>query len=305
MYNFKYTFKRFPKWTDTTDGMEIIEGDLRNRHVSATKDVTYAVKDGKELHLRFFFPEDIDEEKKYPCILHVKGSGWAEQNLNGRAGDFYPLIMEGYGVCIIEYRSADIAKFPAQVLDAKTAIRYLFEHIEEYPIDPENLFLSGDSSGGHTAILAYLSWNEELFEEEEETTPLPKIRGLLDFYGVTNLYDLTHRETGLSAEDNYSLNEYLFPLPIEEHPEQYAEANASCYIDLREELEPALILHGNKDRLVPLSQSIAFFRDLKERGAEAELVMIDNADHGGPVFYCEATMHRILRFLKKNTRRTG
>ena len=301
MYNFKVTYKRFPAWQDSCDGMEVIRGDLKNIHVASPPDVVYAVKDGYKLHLRFFFPEDIDE-KKYPCILHVKGSGWGEQNLNNRQMDLYPLIKAGYGLCIIQYRPADIAKFPAQILDAKTAIRYLTEHIEEYPIDPNNLFLSGDSSGGHTAILDFLTWNEELFETEGEDTPLPPLRGLIDFYGVTNLYDLTHRETGLSQEDNYKLTEYVFEKPIEEYPEQYSEANVLCYIDLRETLEPVLILHGNKDRLVPLSQSIAFYEALKERNARAELVMIEDADHGGPVFYCEATIHCILKFLKENTR---
>ena len=46
----------------------------------------------------------------------------------------------------MQYRDTDIAPFPAQIEDTKTAISFLVEHHQDYQIDTKNIFLGGDSS---------------------------------------------------------------------------------------------------------------------------------------------------------------
>ena len=157
-FNFKYSYAEFPKWTDKAEGMEVIEGDYDYLRVNCPDAVTYRKKSGKSLHIRFLFPENADA-LRYPLIMHVKGSAWMEQNLMGNFGDYYSIVRSGFAVAIIEYRDAFTAKFPAQILDLKTAARYIKRHAREYPIDMNNVFLAGDSSGGHTAVLGFLTWN--------------------------------------------------------------------------------------------------------------------------------------------------
>ena len=299
-YSFKYSYVDFPKWTDSAEGMEIIEGDLNYLRVDCPADVTYRRKDNKDLHIRFMFPEN-SVEARYPLIMHVKGSAWMKQNLQGNFGDYYSIVRSGFAVAIIEYRDAPYSRFPSQILDLKTAARYIKKHAGEYPIDMNNVFLAGDSSGGHTAVLGFLTWNTTYLDNEDEPEELPALKGLMDFYGVTDIKDLCSRETGLSQEDNHFLSLNLFAKPIDEYPEQYEQASAFTYINLRKELEPVLIIHGNKDRLVPLSHSTDFFKALKNRGTEAYMVMVNNADHGHSFFWNEETKHRIIRFLKEHT----
>ena len=43
---------------------------------------------------------------------------------------------------------------PAQIEDAKTAVRFMRMHAREYGVDAERIALWGDSSGGHTAVMA-------------------------------------------------------------------------------------------------------------------------------------------------------
>ena len=298
-FDFKYSYAEFPKWTDEAEGMEIIEGDYNYIRVDCPEAVTYRKKNGKDLHIRFAFPENADA-LRYPLIIHVKGSAWMQQNLMGSIGDYYPIVRRGYAVAIIEYRDAFTAKFPAQILDLKTAARFIKKHAGEYPIDINNVFLAGDSSGGHTAVLGFLTWNTPLLDNPEETDELPSLRGLLDFYGVTDIKDLCSRETGLSREANSYLATNLFEKPINEYPEQYDMASAFTYINLRARLEPVLIMHGNKDRLVPLSHSTDFYKALKARGTKASLVVINNADHGHSYFWNDAAKQRIIRFLGEN-----
>lgn len=303
MFDFIYTYDEFKGWDDEEEGMEIIEHDPDNMRANGYDDITYAIKDGYRLRIRMFLPETKDDSRKYPLIMHVKGSAWMEQNLSSHVGDYADIVRAGFGVAFIQYRPITVARFPAQILDVKTAARYLLRHADEYPIDFNNLFLAGDSSGGHTAIMDYLTWNEDVLDNEDEEGPLPPIRGLIDIYGVTDVRDLCYRETGMSQKSNYDLAKELFEKqPIEDYPEQYAEANAFCYIDLRENKEPVLILHGNKDRLVPLSHSTRFFRELKERGVKARLFVIDKGDHGHATFWNREVIGRMIEFLRENTK---
>ena len=298
MYNFIHTYDDMPMWKDTAEGMETVEIDVSNLCVTTLPLVEYAVKDNYSLNIRFVFPEGRDLERKYPLIIHVKGSGWEEQNLDNSIGNFEPYVRAGYGCAIIQYRPAHVARYPAQVLDLKTAARYILAHADEYPIDVNNIFLSGDSSGGHTAIMAYLTWNEPVLDSEDEEGELPKLRGLIDYYGVTNVKKLAFTETGLSQKDN----EGLLPLVFgEQSEEEYAQGNFACYAQLLEEMPPVIILHGNKDRLVSLDQSVEFYNTLKERGVSCRLCIINGADHGRFSFWQKPVTDKVLEFLKENT----
>lgn len=295
-YDFKRSYKDFPKWMESAEGMKILEGDWDNIRATCPDPVKYAEKDGRELHIYFMFPATMDEDRKYPLLIEVRGSGWEEQNMTGHYGDFADVVKSGIAVAFVQYRNARIAKAPAQIIDLKTAARYIYEHKDEFPIDINNVFLAGDSSGGHTAVLGYLTWDEGYLDDEDERE-LPQLRGLIDFYGVTDVKALCNTETGLPREDNALLTELLLEKEDDEH---FAEVNAFCYVGLREEMGPVMILHGNKDRLVPLAQSVDLYNALKERGVDTELYMINESDHGGPLFWAPQVSRLIIDFIKRN-----
>ena len=54
----------------------------------------------------------------------------------------------GYTVAIVYYRTSDQGKFPTQVVDIKTAIRFLRANAEKYHIDPDRIGIFGRSAGG-------------------------------------------------------------------------------------------------------------------------------------------------------------
>ncbi|MBR0385109.1 MAG: alpha/beta hydrolase [Erysipelotrichaceae bacterium] len=299
MGSFIYDYFNFPAWQDSCEGMEVIEGDKENIYC-VHQVVQYAVKDDYALHIHFLFPETLDSSRKYPLIMHVRGSSWLEQNMTGLLAAYVPIVKAGIAIAFVQYRPVTVAKFPAQILDLKTAARFIKEQSDLYPIDMDNIFLAGDSSGGHTAVLGFLTWNKPELDNIDETAELPELRGLIDYYGVTDVGKLAHTETGYSQETNAQLGDALFELPAEEHPEEYEAASAFSYIDLRERLEPVLILHGNKDRLVPLGQSVELFKALKGRGADCRLCMIQDADHGRSVFWCRAVTDTVIEFVKSN-----
>ena len=90
MYNFIHTYDDMPKWTDSAEGAEMVDIDVNNLCVTTLPPVQYAVKDNYSLNIRFIFPEGHDLNRKYPLIIHVKGSGWEEQWLEMAIGIFEP-----------------------------------------------------------------------------------------------------------------------------------------------------------------------------------------------------------------------
>ena len=90
MADFKYTYDEFPGWDDSCAGMQVIKGDKENVYV-VHQVVKYGQKNDYPLHIHFLFPKTLDAERKYPLIIHVRGSAWLEQNMTGLIGAYVPV----------------------------------------------------------------------------------------------------------------------------------------------------------------------------------------------------------------------
>lgn len=106
-------------------------------------DVVYVTRPEGERTLQMLVPEVKPEsvQKKYPAILYVQGSAWLKQDQYKRLSAMADLARRGFVTAILQYRESDLATFPAQVQDAKTGIRFLRKHAEEYHIDVDNIFI--------------------------------------------------------------------------------------------------------------------------------------------------------------------
>ena len=292
-----YTYEEFPENLSQEEGMKIIYGK-DEIGITCRPDVVYAVKDGMELHLRVMLPTVLDASRRYPTVFHIQGSAWLKQNLNTHMGDLSPLVRAGYAVIIIEYRFAPEHRFPCQVEDGKTAIRYVMSHLDEFPVDPNNLFLSGDSSGGHTAMMMMATWYT--MECDAEKTPLPKLNGCIDLYGSVNCLTMNDAPSAYDHMAPHSkATNYLGFCPPE-NPEECERRMPLHYIHQDTVMPPVLMMHGSKDRTMPFTQSLELYRHIKAMRKSVEFYKVKNADHGGNVFYCAATIQAILDFLNRH-----
>ncbi len=117
--------------------------------------VEYAEIDGEKAHLQILRPLTRNQpDMVCPCVVFCKGSAWFKQDVYIQLPRVAKLAERGYVVAVVEYRHSGIAPFPAQIMDARNAVRFLRVHAEEYGIDPEKIVVAGDSSGGHTAMFA-------------------------------------------------------------------------------------------------------------------------------------------------------
>ena len=179
----------FEDFRTQIEGMEEVQkltADGTERYGIYKHDVCYVNRDGIERTLQMIVPEtNAKAPKIYPAILYVQGSAWRKQDNYKRLGAMADLARRGFVTAILQYRESDLATFPAPVEDAKTGVRFLRKHAEEYRIDPSQVFIMGDSSGGNTAFIAGVTADQELMDTDVYGEYSCKVNAIVDFYGVT------------------------------------------------------------------------------------------------------------------------
>lgn len=290
----------FPESEKSCPGMQILPADFTPRTCRAILQVPYAKKSGRTLHLHLIVPEqkEGEEGKMFPLLLFIQGSAWRQQDLGLNLCNLPQMARRGFVVALIEYRPSDIAPFPAQICDAKTALRFLLRHQEEYSFDPRRVFLWGDSSGGHTAVMTALTAHDpRLLDEDGDTQPL-HICGCIDYYGPVLISTMNHEP---STQDHVGAGSpegmLLGGVRVDEHEKEAFLASPLAYLQ-KGKAPPMLIVHGSRDRLVPFGQSCLLFDALQENGCDAAFYQLQGADHGGAPFFSPAVLQIVENFLR-------
>ena len=118
--------------------------------------------DGDDYH-RFDVYSPNEDCGKLPTIIDVHGGGWyyGDKELN----KIYCLNLaeRGFKVANISYRLTPAVSLQEQISDVANAINYIYDNADELEIDVNNLFITGDSAGGHlTALMINLCADEEM-----------------------------------------------------------------------------------------------------------------------------------------------
>lgn len=232
-------------------------------------------------------------------LVYVQGSAWLKQNVNAKLGLLARLAEKGYIIAVVEYRDSGIATFPAVALDTRNAIRFMKMHGAEYMADTENLFVGGDSSGGHAAMFSQI-----IIDDEEDTNLYPGINadvnGIISFYGACSVM----LEDGMPSTINHHLPEspegkQMGGVNLREHTELCRKLSVECNIDEDTELPPVLMFHGTKDKTINPRVSVEVYNSLKQCGKDAKLYLLEGADHGGSEFWTEEIQEIIIKFIEE------
>ena len=235
------------------------------------KDVTYCTVVGVALKMDVYPPRNAGG-KPAPVVVYVHGGGWRSGDKDGGAGmrDLPELARRGYFVASINYRLAPEYKWPAQIQDVKCAIRYLRANAATYNLDPNRIGAIGGSAGGHLVAMLGLTDKDAGFDVGEYLDQSSRVQAVVDLFGPADL-------TGAGfIQSQAKLGKEVFGVTSPQDP-ILAQASPVTYITKDD--APFLILQGDKDTTVPLSQSQELYDRLTAAGVPATLVIVKNAGH--------------------------
>jgi acetyl esterase/lipase len=247
--------------------------------------VTYAIPFGyRPLQLDLWTPAAAAPP---PVVVWVHGGSWmtGDRRLlpaRFRPGQLFDALLEsGLAVATIDYRLAREASFPAQLHDAKAAIRHLRAHADELGVETRRIGIWGESAGGHLAALVGLTARRRDLEGNFGVAgPSSAVDVVVDWYGPSDLELLA--ETPWPPEIAAGQPAELLEDPLDAllaGADAATRADASPVTHVAPGAPPFLLVHGTEDPLVPIVQSEVLEAALTEAGVPVRLLSVSGAGH--------------------------
>jgi acetyl esterase/lipase len=246
--------------------------------VRAFRDLEYVPGGGRARSLDLYLPEKSD--RPLPLVIWVHGGAFL-------GGDKSPcpavrLVPLGYAAASVNYRLSGEARFPAQIEDCKAAVRWLRAHASERGLDPERFGAWGSSAGGHlVAMLGTAGDVKDLEGDGGNPKVSSRVRAVCDFFGPTDFLQMDAHRVSADAQVHDapdSPESKLVGGAIQDNPEKVRRANPITYVTADD--PPFLILHGDRDPLVPHHQSVLLAEALRKAGVEVTFETVRGAGHG-------------------------
>jgi acetyl esterase/lipase len=264
---------------------------------TALRDLPYVKGGHKAQVLDLFLPPKSD--KPAPLVIWVHGGAWLGGSKNQCPALF--LLARGYAVASVGYRLSQVATFPAQIHDCKAAVRYLRAHAREHNIDPDRFGAWGSSAGGHLVALLGTSGDVPEMDGElgDDKSVSARVQAVVDWFGPTDLLQMGKGTPGVPNNmDHDSPNApeaKLIGGPVQENKEKAAKANPITYVTKDD--PPFLIMHGDRDNLVPINQSELLNDALTKVGVNVAYEVVKGAGHG---FRNPEPRRRTTEFFEKH-----
>ena len=265
------------------------------------RDLEYARVGKVSLKLDLYVPPH-EKGVRLPLVVWIHGGAWRGGDKAGNPGVM--LLPHGYASASINYRLSGIAAFPAQIHDCKAAIRWLRANAQKYDLAAERIGVWGGSAGGHLSALLGTSGGAKEIEGKvgEHLDKSSRVQAVCDFFGPTDLQALAKHFAGGKDRSTDSILSGLFGGPMQRHLDKVKMANPISFISKDD--PPFLIVHGDQDRLVPVSQSEILHKALKEASVESKLHVVKGGGHGRGIFVPEIRK-MVLAFFDTHLKTSG
>lgn len=242
--------------------------------------------------LDIIYPEETIGPYKVIVVFH--GGGWTSGDKQSESvAPIFEVINQGYAIISVNHRLSRNARWPAQLHDAKAAIRFIRENADMYRLDAEKIVVWGVSSGGHLAMMLGATNDQPQFEDLTMGSAdfSSFVDGVISWYGVSDL-------ATLSAE-GMPLANRLMGFNVKNAPEKTIES--SPYHLVTEKYPPLLLVHGTEDQIFPYQQSVDMLHrvNLKTGDLRAELVTFEEAGHADPMMRTSVNVLNNLDFADK------
>jgi acetyl esterase/lipase len=260
------------------------------------EDVIYGRKFGTALTMDVFTPK---KDANGAAIIFAVSGGWFSAHETIDFSFFKPFVIElvqrGYTVFAVVHGSQPKFTIPEILEDMHRAVRYIRHHAKDFHIDPERIGITGGSAGGHLSLMQGTAGK---VGDPKAKDPVDRgssrVQAVACFFPPTDF--LNYGKEGEVALGTGILKDFRPPFDFreqdpktksfvvitDEKKRQAIGREISPVYHVSKDSAPALIIHGDADKLVPIQQAEIIIARFKAAGVPAELVVKPGAKHGWP-----------------------
>ena len=248
-----------------------------------------------------------EDHSPKPALVWIPGGGWRGTDKNMMLGEMSEFARAGYVVASIYYRSSAEGHFPDQLIDVKTAIRFLRANAAKYEIDPERIGVFGRSAVGHLAAFAAMN-TEDGCQGTEYKEYSDKVQACCNMFGPTDIVANMEIEEKKFADPKFrwhSVEETHGGALLGGDPATMKERakDASPVNFVNPGMCPMQILHGNSDPIVPIeASSDILYQKVCDAGLEdrVDYYVVEHAGHGTREFFQDSMKELMISFFDKH-----
>jgi len=221
-------------------------------------EIQYKQIDSTKLVLKVYRPLKVDPEKKYPAFVFFFGGGWNSGSIEQFEPQANYFSQRGMICFTVDYRVKNRQHTtPFESLkDAKSAIRFIREHADEFSIDTSKIVAAGGSAGGHLAAAIALIDDYNELSDNLSISCIPN--ALVLFNPVID------NGPGGYGFDRIG-NDYK---------------NFSPLHNIKKGAPPTIIFLGTHDALIPV-ETVEYYKMVMEKvNSRCELKLYEGEPHG-------------------------
>ncbi len=236
--------------------------------ISIQADVVYGHKFGLALTYDVLQPS---RDRNGAAVLFMVSGGWHSSwsPPEKMVERFRVLLQKGFTLFIVRHGSSPKFQVPECVTDVRRAVRHIRANAKRFEVDAERLGVFGGSAGGHLSLMLGTSGDSG---NAKASDPLEKhssrVAAVVAYFPPTDLAPYLDPAAG-----------FLERYPALKFDPKLSRANSPLH-HVSSDDAPSLLVHGDKDKLVPISHSHNILKAFGKENVHSRLLVIEGAAHG-------------------------
>lgn len=265
--------------------------------------ITYLIANNWDAKLDIYRPRQLNSPNPTLVFFHL--GGWTMGTKEVNTFTLLPWLDMGWTVLNVEYRTVAVSLAPAAVEDARCALRWIYRNAKQYNFDLNKIVVTGQSAGGHLALMTGMVPSSAGFERicpgdrgpGAISTEEMKVAAIINWSGITDVAEL------LEGPNMRSFAVAWLGM-LGSRQELAKMVSPLTYV--RPGIPPILTIQGDEDPIVPYSHGVRLHQALDKAGVPNQLFTVPKGKHLG---YTDDEMQRIYASIrsfldKHNVRRT-